>query len=122
VLKAIASDPAGGAPGEPAASAVKGCRKMSRTQGRGDSERHGAAAGERDERRRTAEREASDHAGQTGYRPSVNQRRHEPMPASRHDDPRQEAIVRNEEHARGDGQAKPSQRAPSRRAGRHDRG
>jgi hypothetical protein len=44
------------------------------------------------------------------------------MPASRHDDLRQEAIVRNEEHARGDQQARPSPRAPSQRAGRHDRG
>jgi hypothetical protein len=92
---------------------------MNRTQGRGDGERHGA---QQEERRRTAEREASDHASQTGYRPSVNQRRHEPMPASRHDDPRQEAVIRNEEHARDGEQAQPSLRAPSRRAGRRDRG
>ena len=32
-----------------------------------------------------------------GYQPQVNQVRHEPMPASEHDDQRQEAIVRNEE-------------------------
>ena len=95
---------------------------MNRTQGREDRERHGAQQDERDERRRTAEREASDHASQTGYRPSVNQRRHEPMPASRHDDPRQEAVIRNEEHARDGEQAQPSPRAPSRRAGRRDRG
>jgi hypothetical protein len=95
---------------------------MNRTRDRGDSERHGTGQGERDERRCAAEREASDHASQTGYRPGVNQRRHEPMPASRHDDLRQEAVVRNEEHARDAGQARPSPRAPSRRAGRHDRG
>jgi hypothetical protein len=95
---------------------------MNRTRGMEDGERHGTEAGERDERLEAAEREARDHADRTGYRPSVNQRRHEPMPASRHDDPRQEAVVRNEEHARGDGQARPSRRAPSRRAGRRDRG
>jgi hypothetical protein len=94
---------------------------MNRTHGRDDGQRHGTERGDRrgrDERLDAAEREAREHADQTGYRPSVNQHRHEPMPASRDDDPRQEAIVRNEEHARGDGQAKPSPRAPSRRAGR----
>ncbi|MHB1593163.1 MAG: hypothetical protein ACYCO9_18800 [Streptosporangiaceae bacterium] len=36
-----------------------------------------------------------------GYRPNVNQIRDEPMPASQHDEPHQEAEVRNEEyHAR----------------------
>jgi hypothetical protein len=98
---------------------------MNRTHGREDGQRHGTEPGDRggqDERLDAAEREARDHADQTGYRPSVNQRQHEPMPASRHDDLRQEAIVRNEEHARGDGQARPSPQAPSRRAGRHDHG
>jgi len=98
---------------------------MNRTRGREDGKRHGAGQGEgggQDERQRTAEREASDHAGQTGYRPGVNQRRHEPMPASHHDDLRQQAVVRNEEHARDGGQARPSPRAPSRRAGRRERG
>jgi hypothetical protein len=66
--------------------------------------------------------EARDHADQTGYRPGVNQRRHEPMPASRHDDLRQEAAVRNEDHARDGEQARPSPRAPSRQAGRRGRG
>jgi hypothetical protein len=94
---------------------------MNRTHGREDGERHGTERGGQDERLDEAEREARDHADKTGYRPGVNQRRHEPMPASRDDDLRQEAIVQNEEHARGDGQARPSQRAPSRRAGR-DRG
>ena len=98
---------------------------MNRTHGRENGERHGTEVHDRggqDERQDAAETEARDHADRTGYRPSVNQRRHEPMPASRHDDPRQEAVVRNEEHARGDGQARPSPRAPSRRAGRPDRG
>jgi hypothetical protein len=92
---------------------------MNRTRGRGNDKRHGIG---QDDRQRTAEREAGDHASQTGYRPSVNQRRDEPMPASHHDDLRQEAVVRNEEHARDDGQAQPSPRAPSRRAGQRDRG
>ncbi len=95
---------------------------MKRTHGREDGERHGARQDEGDERRRTAEREASEHAGLTGYRPSVNQRRHEPMPASRHDDLRQEAVIRNEEHARDGDQAQPSPRAPSRHAGRDGHG
>jgi len=96
---------------------------MNRTQGRGDGERHDMDADDRegqDQRLDAAEREAQDHADQTGYRPSVNQRRHEPMPASRHDDVRQEAVVRNEEHARDGEQAQPSPRAPSRRTGTRD--
>ena len=91
---------------------------MNRTHGREDGDRHGTEAGDRggrDQRLDAAEREARDHADQTGYRPSVNQRRHEPMPASRHDDLRQEAVIRNEEHARDGDQAHPSPRAPSRR-------
>ncbi len=98
---------------------------MDQTQGRGDGERHGAGQGERggqEDRHHTAEREASEHASQTGYRPGVNQRRHEPMPASRHDGLCQEAVIRNEERARDGGQAQPSPRAPSRRAGRRGHG
>ena len=100
---------------------------MNRTQGPRDGERHGTeqaveVGGGQDERQRTAEREASEHASQTGYRPSVNQRRREPMPASHHDDLRQEAVVRNEELARDGEQAQPSPQAPSRRVGRRDRG
>lgn len=34
-----------------------------------------------------------------GYQPSVNQVRHEPMPASTHAEPDQEAVRRNEEAA-----------------------
>jgi hypothetical protein len=98
---------------------------MNRTQGRGHGGRHDAEREERcgqDERREAAESEAAEHAGQTGYRPSVNQRRHEPMPASHHDDLRQEAVIRNEEHARDGDQAQPSPRAPSRRPVRRDGG
>jgi hypothetical protein len=94
---------------------------MNRTHGRDDGERRGAEAdgrGGQDQRLEKAEREAREHADRTGYRPSVNQRRHEPMPASRHDDLRQEAVIRNEEHARDGDQARPSPRAPS----RHERG
>jgi len=98
---------------------------MNRTQGRGHGGRQDAEQGERggpDERREAAESEAAEHADQTGYRPSVNQRRHEPMPASRHDGLRQEAVIRNEEHARDGDQAQPSPRAPSNRPGRRDDG
>lgn len=70
---------------------------------------------ERGEPDRAARREAEDWAGETGYRPGVNQRRHEPLPASHHDDPRQEAVLRNEEHAGDHEQARPSPRAPSQR-------
>jgi hypothetical protein len=98
---------------------------------------HGGSAGERrdtgqdqrrehGERQRAVDREARDWARQTGYQPSVNQRRHEPMPASRHDDLYPEAVVRNEEHAGDHEQAWPSPRAPSRQPGqdeaRDDRG
>ena len=98
---------------------------MNRTHGRDDGQRRGTERDDRggqDERLAAAEREARDHAEQTGYRPSVNQRRDEPMPASRHDDLRQEAVIRNEEHARDGEQAQSSPRAPSRRAGHRDRG
>lgn len=36
--------------------------------------------------RQQAEREAQDWSSDTGYRPNVNQRRHEPMRASHHDE------------------------------------
>ena len=100
---------------------------MNRTQGRGDGARQAVAGdgepgGGQEDRHQAAEREARDHASQTGYRPGANQRRHEPMPASHDDDLRQEAVVRNEEHARDGGQAQPSPRAPSRQTGRPGRG
>lgn len=98
---------------------------MNRTHGREDGDRHGKETDERggqDQRLDAAEREARDHTDRTGYQPSVNQRRDEPMPASHHDDLSQEAVTRSEEHAHDGDQAQPSPRAPSRRAGRGDRG
>jgi len=94
---------------------------MDRTHGGSEGERRDAGQGqrpERGERQRAADREARDWARQTGHRPAVNQRCHEPMPASRDDEPRQEAVVRNEEHAGDHEQARPSPRAPSRRQSR----
>ena len=44
---------------------------------------------------------ARDFAAQTGYRPSVNQAREEPVPASHHEDRDQEAVLRNEELGQG---------------------
>ena len=93
---------------------------MDRTHGGREGERRDAGQDQRPrpgERQRAADREARDWAGETGYEPAANQRRHEPMPASRDDDPRQEAVVRNEEHAGDHEQARPSPRAPSRRPG-----
>jgi len=96
---------------------------MDRTHGRSERKRRDAGKDQRaghGERQRAADREARDWARQTGYRPAANQRRQEPLPASRDDDPRQEAVVRNEEHAGDHEQARPSPRAPSRRPG-HDK-
>lgn len=97
---------------------------MDRTHGGSDDERRDTGQDQQrghGEQQRAAHREAQDWARQTGYQPGVNQRRHEPMPASRHDDLRQEAVVRNEEHADDHEQARPSPRAGSRRPG-HDTG
>jgi hypothetical protein len=85
---------------------------MSRTDKAGDG-----AEQQEGEAQSKAEREARDFSNETGYRPSVNQRRHEPLPASRHDERRQEAVIRNEEHATDRPQAAPSSRARSRRKG-----
>jgi hypothetical protein len=57
----------------------------------GDGREAGRNDQETAERLRAAEDVAEHQA-------NVNQVRHEPMPASRHDDPRQEAVERNEEH------------------------
>ncbi len=85
---------------------------MSRTEGTRDKPR----TEETRDKQQQNEREASDFSEETGYRPGVNQRRHEPLPASRHDERRQEAVERNEEHTG----AQPPQAAPSRRARRKD--
>jgi hypothetical protein len=81
---------------------------MSRSEGPGDVDHQPY---ERSAGQRQAEREAREWSEETGYRPGVNQRRHEPMPASHHDERRQEAIVRNEQHAAGHAQARPSRSA-----------
>jgi hypothetical protein len=52
-------------------------------------ERGGEPAGE--------QAEQDDFAARTGYRPSTNQAREEPVPASHHEDRDQEAVLRNEE-------------------------
>jgi hypothetical protein len=57
------------------------------------------------------DQEARDWAQETGYRPSVNQRRHEPLPASHHADRHQEAAMRNEEQTGAAARAAPSPRA-----------
>jgi hypothetical protein len=96
---------------------------MGRTQGGRDGGRRDTGQDRRrgdGERLRATDREAQDWAGQTGYQPGVNQQRHEPMPASRQDDRRQEAVLRNEEHAGDHEQARPSPRAPSRRPGHEE--
>jgi hypothetical protein len=99
---------------------------MSRNESapRGSGQKKDPAGQEKDEAERQenaaqspAEHEARGFSRDTGYRPSVNQRRHEPLPASRHDERRQEAIVRNEEHSSGHSQAAPAPRARSRRKG-----
>jgi hypothetical protein len=102
---------------------------MDRTHGGSDGERRDTGQDQRrehGERQGAAHREARDWARQTGYQPGVNQRRQEPMPASRDDDLSQEAVVRSEEHAGDHEQARPSPRAPSQRPGhdeaRDDRG
>jgi hypothetical protein len=57
------------------------------------------------------EDEVSAWQRETGYRPSVNQARHEPMPASHHAPRGQEAEVRSAQHAAGKVQAWPSRNA-----------
>jgi hypothetical protein len=52
-----------------------------------------------DERRAREDERRAREAEETGHQANVNQVRHEPMPASHHDDPRQEAVERNEEYA-----------------------
>lgn len=48
-----------------------------------------------------AEEEAAAWRGETGYRPSVNQMRDEPMPASHHAPHDQEAVAGDAQHATG---------------------
>jgi hypothetical protein len=72
---------------------------MSRDKGRRrDSKQR--RPGERRAEQQEADREAQDFARDTAYRPSVNQQRHEPLPASHHADHGQQAVTRNEEQSR----------------------
>jgi hypothetical protein len=72
---------------------------MSRGKGRRrDSKQR--RPGERRAGQPEADREAQDFARDTGYRPSVNQQRHEPLPASHHADHGEQAVTRNEEQSR----------------------
>ena len=76
---------------------------MSRSRERRENRRRDTEQRKQQERRPEqpeADREAQDFADDTGYRPSVNQQRHEPLPASHHADHRQEAVTRNEEQSR----------------------
>ncbi len=58
--------------------------------------------GDRAAGQRTAgHRAAREFTAQTGYRPSVNQAREEPVPASHHEDHDQAAVLRNEELGQG---------------------
>jgi len=50
-----------------------------------------------------------------GYQPSVNQVRDEPIPASHEEDPRQEAVERNEQFPGGQHPAKPDGEAGTRK-------
>ena len=53
------------------------------------------------EDRRPGQEPDQDEAGreEAGHQANVNQVRDEPMPASRHDDPRQDAVERNEDYS-----------------------
>jgi hypothetical protein len=79
----------------------EGCREMGEARKARNDNSHAAQQdgpqrddGQSEARRSQAARETRDWSGQTGYRPNVNQPRHEPMPASRHDD-RQQAGVQS---------------------------
>jgi hypothetical protein len=90
---------------------------MSRTKGHPEGRRRDTEQREPDERQAgqpEADQEAQNWAQETGYQPSVNQRRHEPLPASHHAGRLQEAVIRNEEHADTHVQAAPSPRVQRR--------
>jgi hypothetical protein len=77
---------------------------------------HGNESGEDERgqaRRTTTESEADRWSRETGYQPSGNQVREEPVPASHHEERGQEAEVRNEEYSVGNLEAGPSRRARS---------
>ncbi|MBO0775678.1 MAG: hypothetical protein J2P34_05140 [Actinobacteria bacterium] len=64
-----------------------------------DNERPGARHGGEDARH--GGEDAGDELEGMFYQPNVNQRRHEPMPASHDDERRQEAVRQNEAYAHG---------------------
>jgi hypothetical protein len=75
---------------------------MSRSKGRREDGRRDTKQRKPEERRAgqpEADPDAQDFARETGYQPSANQQRHEPLPASHHADRGQEAVKRNEEQA-----------------------
>jgi hypothetical protein len=91
---------------------------MNRSKGREPGEHRGSKQDEPSGRRAgqpETEREAQDWARETGYRPSANQGRDEPLPASHHADHGQEAVLRNEQNT-----DTPVRRARSRRGRRRD--
>ena len=64
-----------------------------------------------------ADREAADWREETGYRPSTNQNRDEPMPASHHAPRGQEAEASSGQQAAGAAKARPSKKAGERDGG-----
>jgi hypothetical protein len=72
-------------------------------------------------RRQAAEAEADRWSRETGYEPSGNQVRDEPIPASGHEERGQEAEVRNEEHAAGNLEARPTSNARRSRTASSDK-
>jgi len=92
---------------------------MSHKQGEADeSDVAHAEASQRRARREggtgRADREAAAWREDTGYRPSANQNRDEPMPASHHAPRGQEAEASSEQDATDEVQARPSTRARER--------
>ena len=79
---------------------------MNRGNGSGEGERGQA-------RREDTESEADRWSRETGYEPSGNQVRDEPVPASHYEERGQEAEVRNEEHSAGNLDVRPSRRGGS---------
>ncbi len=62
----------------------------------------GTSSTGRPDRRSQHEQDNEEFQAGTGYQPSTNQTRDEPLPASHHDDDRQEASSRGDEPVRDD--------------------
>ena len=73
----------------------------SRTDGSGTKDTSGGDTG-RPDRRSQHEQDHDEFQTGTGYQPSTNQARDEPLPASHHDDGREEAPRRRGEPVRDD--------------------